>query len=211
MDRLRARLTAIAARAPGSPAARPTVVLSAEAPDRSRASFCRSRHAHRHNQLGPLQHPTATRIAGQDPQLATLSHALAGFPAVFAARGVEQNWSRWCAQSSDAVSRGRTRRGRDQQARAARSCSAASRRPEQAREGARRRAAVDQDRDLVVKTEVRTIYQTLIADALSSNQTAVLPRKPVPRAWRAPTAAPRSSRPHPPFPVLAIVRRLSPA
>jgi uncharacterized protein (DUF1501 family) len=116
------------------------------------------------------------QLAGQDPQLTTLSRALAAFKADLAARGVEQNvvtmvfseFGRRLEESDSA--------GTDHGSGGPIMLSGSAIRGGLA--GEHPGVNVDQDGDLVVKTDFRTVYQHLISEWLGGDPAAVLPDAP---------------------------------
>ncbi len=116
------------------------------------------------------------QLAGHDPQLTTLSRALAAFKADLAARGVEQNvvtmvfseFGRRLDESDSA--------GTDHGAGGPIMLSGSAVRGGLA--GEHPGVNVDQDGDLVVKTDFRTVYQQLIAEWLGGDPNAILPGGP---------------------------------
>jgi uncharacterized protein (DUF1501 family) len=116
------------------------------------------------------------QLAGQDPQLATLSRALAAFKADLAARGVEQNvvtlvfseFGRRLEESDSA--------GTDHGSGGPIMLSGSAVKGGLA--GEHPGVNVNQDGDLVVKTDFRTVYQSLIAEWLGGDPNQILPGGP---------------------------------
>jgi uncharacterized protein (DUF1501 family) len=116
------------------------------------------------------------QLAGQDPQLTTLSRALAAFKADLALRGVEQNvvtmvfseFGRRLGESDSA--------GTDHGSGGPIMLSGSAVRGGLA--GEHPGVNVDQDGDLVVKTDFRTVYQSLITQWLGGDPGAILPGAP---------------------------------
>jgi uncharacterized protein (DUF1501 family) len=115
-----------------------------------------------------------SQVMSQDPQFATLSRALAAFKADLTARGIEQNvitlvFSEFGrrAQSNDSA-------GTDHGAGGAMMVLGSQVRGGVAGEhpGV---TSLDQDGDLVVKTDFRTVYQSIISEWLGGDPAAVLP------------------------------------
>ena len=123
------------------------------------------------------------QLAGQDPQLTTLSRALAAFKADLAARGVEQNvitmvfseFGRRLEESDSA--------GTDHGSGGPIMLSGTAVKGGLA--GEHPGVNVNQDGDLVVKTDFRTVYQSLIAEWLGGDPNAILPGGPFPAIQRA--------------------------
>ena len=123
------------------------------------------------------------QLAGQDPQLATLSRALAAFKADLTTRGVEQNvitmvfseFGRRLEESDSA--------GTDHGSGGPIMLSGSSVRGGLA--GEHPGVNVNQDGDLVVKTDFRTVYQSLIAEWLGGDPNAILPGGPFAGIQRA--------------------------
>jgi uncharacterized protein (DUF1501 family) len=123
-----------------------------------------------------------SQLAGQDPQLTTLSRALAAFKADLAARGVEQNvvtmvfseFGRRLEESDSA--------GTDHGSGGPIMLSGSAVRGGLA--GEHPGVNVNQDGDLVVKTDFRTVYQSLIAEWLGGDPNAILPGGPFPGVAR---------------------------
>ena len=123
------------------------------------------------------------QLAGQDPQLATLSRALAAFKADLAARGVEQNvvtmvFSEFGRRLEESDSK-----GTDHGSGGPIMLSGSAVRGGLA--GEHPGVNVNQDGDLVVKTDFRTVYQALIAEWLGGDPTAILPGGPFPGVARS--------------------------
>jgi uncharacterized protein (DUF1501 family) len=116
------------------------------------------------------------QLAGQDPQLATLSRALAAFKADLAVRGVEQNvvtmvfseFGRRLEESDSA--------GTDHGSGGPIMLSGSAVKGGLA--GEHPGVNVNQDGDLVVKTDFRTVYQSLIAEWLGGDPNQILPGGP---------------------------------
>jgi uncharacterized protein (DUF1501 family) len=116
------------------------------------------------------------QLAGQDPQLATLSRALAAFKADLAARGVEQNvvtlvfseFGRRLEESDSA--------GTDHGSGGPIMLSGSAVKGGLA--GEHPGVNVNQDGGLVVKTDFRTVYQSLIAEWLGGDPNQILPGGP---------------------------------
>ena len=148
----------------------------AEAAARGDAALGRPRHARHHDRLGQLRHarrPARRAGSAADHPLARAG-GVQGRPGARAASS--RTSSRWCSRSSAGALTNPTRPA-PTTARAARSCSAA--RPSGAASPASIRAVnVDQDGDLVVKTDFRTVYQQLIAEWLGGDPNAILPGGP---------------------------------
>jgi uncharacterized protein (DUF1501 family) len=116
------------------------------------------------------------QLAGQDPQLTTLSRALAAFKADLATRGVEQNvvtmvfseFGRRLEESDSA--------GTDHGSGGPIMLSGSAVKGGLA--GEHPGVNVDQDGDLVVKTDFRTVYQSLISEWLGGDPNAILPGGP---------------------------------
>jgi uncharacterized protein (DUF1501 family) len=116
------------------------------------------------------------QLAGQDPQLATLSRALAAFKADLALRGVEQNvvtmvfseFGRRLEESDSA--------GTDHGSGGPIMLSGSAVKGGLA--GEHPGVNVNQDGDLVVKTDFRTVYQSLIAEWLGGDPNQILPGGP---------------------------------
>jgi uncharacterized protein (DUF1501 family) len=116
------------------------------------------------------------QLAGQDPQLQTLSRALAAFKADLAARGVEQNvitmvFSEFGRRLGESDSN-----GTDHGAGGPIMLSGSAVRGGLA--GEHPGVNVDLDGDLVVKTDFRTVYQSLIGEWLGGDPNAILPGGP---------------------------------
>jgi uncharacterized protein (DUF1501 family) len=123
------------------------------------------------------------QLAGQDPQLMTLSRALAAFKADLAARGVEQNvvtmvFSEFGRRLEESDSK-----GTDHGSGGPIMLSGSAVRGGLA--GEHPGVQVNQDGDLVVKTDFRTIYQSLISEWLGGDPAAILPGGPFPGVARA--------------------------
>jgi uncharacterized protein (DUF1501 family) len=122
------------------------------------------------------------QLAGQDPQLTMLSSALAAFKADLAARGIEQNvvtmvfseFGRRLEQSDS--------NGTDHGAGGPIMLSGSAVRGGLA--GEHPGVNVNQDGDLVVKTDFRTVYQSVISEWLGGDPNAVLPAGPFPGIQR---------------------------
>ena len=118
------------------------------------------------------------QLAGQDPQLTDASRALAAFKADLTTRGVEQNvitlvfseFGRRLEESDSA--------GTDHGSGGPIMISGSSVKGGLA--GEHPGVNVNQDGDLVVKTDFRTVYQSLIAEWLGGDPNAILPGWPVP-------------------------------
>ncbi|HEY3613031.1 MAG TPA: DUF1501 domain-containing protein [Gaiellales bacterium] len=116
------------------------------------------------------------QLAGQDPQLSTLSRSLAAFKADLAARGVEQNvitmvfseFGRRLEESDSA--------GTDHGSGGPIMLSGSAVKGGLA--GEHPGVNVNQDGDLVVKTDFRTVYQALISEWLGGDPNAILPGGP---------------------------------
>ncbi|MDX6540177.1 MAG: hypothetical protein QOI71_1787, partial [Gaiellales bacterium] len=116
------------------------------------------------------------QLAGQDPQLATLSRALAAFKSDLAVRGVEQDvitmvfseFGRRLEESDSA--------GTDHGSGGPIMLSGSAVKGGLA--GEHPGVNVNQDGDLVVKTDFRTVYQSLIAEWLGGDPAKVLPGGP---------------------------------
>jgi uncharacterized protein (DUF1501 family) len=118
------------------------------------------------------------QLAGQDPQLTTLSRALAAFKADLTARGVEQNvvtlvFSEFGRRLEESDSK-----GTDHGSGGPIMLSGSAVRGGLA--GEHPGVNVNQDGDLVVKTDFRTVYQSLIAEWLGGDPNAILPGGPFP-------------------------------
>jgi uncharacterized protein (DUF1501 family) len=122
------------------------------------------------------------QLAGQDPQLQTLSRALAAFKADLITRGVEQNvitlvfseFGRRLEESDSA--------GTDHGSGGPIMLSGSAVKGGLA--GEHPGVNVNQDGDLVVKTDFRTVYQSLIAEWLGGDPNAILPGGPFPGIQR---------------------------
>jgi uncharacterized protein (DUF1501 family) len=122
------------------------------------------------------------QLAGQDPQLATLSSALAAFKADLTTRGVEQNvitmvfseFGRRLEESDSA--------GTDHGSGGPIMLSGSAVKGGLA--GEHPGVNVNQDGDLVVKTDFRTVYQSLIGEWLGGDPNAILPGGPFPGIHR---------------------------
>ncbi len=117
------------------------------------------------------------QVAGQDPQLAVLSSALAAFKADLAARGIEQNvvtmvFSEFGRRvmSNDSLGTDHGAGGMMLVSGSAVRGGLASQRSDL--------TSLDQDGDLRVTTDFRTVYQALIAEWLGGDPTAILPGGP---------------------------------
>jgi uncharacterized protein (DUF1501 family) len=122
------------------------------------------------------------QLAGQDPQLTTLSRALAAFKADLTARGVEQNvvtmvFSEFGRRLEESDSKG-TDHGSGGPIMLSGSAVKGG------LAGEHPGVNVDQDGDLVVKTDFRTVYQALIAEWLGGDPNAILPGGPFPGVAR---------------------------
>jgi uncharacterized protein (DUF1501 family) len=118
------------------------------------------------------------QLAGQDPQLTTLSSALAAFKADLATRGVEQNvvtlvFSEFGRRLGESDSNG-TDHGSGGPIMLSGSAVKGG------LAGEHPGVNVDQDGDLVVKTDFRTVYQSLIAEWLGGDPNVILPGGPFP-------------------------------
>ena len=118
------------------------------------------------------------QLAGQDPQLTTLSRALAAFKADLTARGVEQNvvtlvFSEFGRRLEESDSKG-TDHGSGGPIMLSGSAVKGG------LAGEHPGVNVNQDGDLVVKTDFRTVYQSLIAQWLGGDPNAILPGGPFP-------------------------------
>jgi uncharacterized protein (DUF1501 family) len=122
------------------------------------------------------------QLAGQDPQLTVLSRALAAFKADLAGRGVEQNvitmvfseFGRRLEESDSA--------GTDHGAGGPIMVSGSAVKGGLA--GEHPGVNVNQDGDLVVKTDFRTVYQSVISEWLGGDPNAILPGGPFPGIQR---------------------------
>jgi uncharacterized protein (DUF1501 family) len=122
------------------------------------------------------------QLAGQDPQLATLSRSLAAFKADLAVRGVEQNvitmvfseFGRRLEESDSA--------GTDHGSGGPIMLSGSAVKGGLA--GEHPGVNVNQDGDLVVKTDFRTVYQSLISEWLGGDPNVILPGGPFPGIHR---------------------------
>ncbi len=122
------------------------------------------------------------QLAGQDPQLTTLSRALAAFKADLATRGVEQNvvtmvFSEFGRRLEESDSN-----GTDHGAGGPIMLSGSAVRGGLA--GEHPGVNVNLDGDLVVKTDFRTVYQSIIGEWLGGDPTAILPGGPFPGVQR---------------------------
>jgi uncharacterized protein (DUF1501 family) len=122
------------------------------------------------------------QLAGQDPQLTTLSRALAAFKADLAARGVEQNvvtmvFSEFGRRLEESDSN-----GTDHGAGGPIMLSGSAVKGGLA--GEHPGVNVNLDGDLVVKTDFRTVYQSLIGEWLGGDPNAILPGGPFPGVHR---------------------------
>jgi uncharacterized protein (DUF1501 family) len=122
------------------------------------------------------------QLAGQDPQLTTLSRALAAFKADLATRGVEQNvitmvFSEFGRRLEESDSN-----GTDHGAGGPIMLSGSAVKGGLA--GEHPGVNVNLDGDLVVKTDFRTVYQSLISEWLGGDPNAILPGGPFPGVHR---------------------------
>ena len=122
------------------------------------------------------------QLAGQDPQLTTLSRALAAFKADLAARGIEQNvvtlvFSEFGRRLEESDSKG-TDHGSGGPIMLSGSAVKGG------LAGEHPGVNVNQDGDLVVKTDFRTVYQSLISEWLGGDPTSILPGGPFPGVAR---------------------------
>jgi uncharacterized protein (DUF1501 family) len=118
------------------------------------------------------------QLAGQDPQLTTLSRALAAFKFDLATRGVEQNvitmvFSEFGRRLEESDSNG-TDHGSGGPIMLSGSAVKGG------LAGEHPGVNVNQDGDLMVKTDFRTVYQSLIAEWLGGDPNAILPGGPFP-------------------------------
>jgi uncharacterized protein (DUF1501 family) len=123
------------------------------------------------------------QLAGQDPQLTTLSRALAAFKADLTARGVEQNvvtlvFSEFGRRLEESNSKG-TDHGSGGPIMLSGSAVKGG------LAGEHPGVNVNQDGDLVVKTDFRTVYQSLISEWLGGDPASILPGGPFPGVARA--------------------------
>jgi uncharacterized protein (DUF1501 family) len=122
------------------------------------------------------------QLAGQDPQLATLSRALAAFKADLTTRGVEQNvvtmvFSEFGRRLEESNSKG-TDHGSGGPIMLSGSAVKGG------LAGEHPGVSVNQDGDLVVKTDFRTVYQSLIGEWLGGDPAVILPGGPFPGVAR---------------------------
>ncbi|MFN8131835.1 MAG: DUF1501 domain-containing protein [Solirubrobacteraceae bacterium] len=119
------------------------------------------------------------QLGSQDPQLATLSRALAAFKADLAARGIEQNVATMVFSEFGRRIQANDSLGTDHGAGGLMMVSGSSIRGGLAGEfpGLSR---TDDNGDLIVKTDFRSVYQALIAEWLGGDPSAVLPGGPFP-------------------------------
>jgi uncharacterized protein (DUF1501 family) len=122
------------------------------------------------------------QLAGQDPQLTTLSRALAAFKADLATRGIEQNvitmvFSEFGRRLEESDSN-----GTDHGSGGPIMLSGSAVRGGLA--GEHPGVSVNQDGDLVVKTDFRTVYQGIITEWLGGDPNAILPGGPFPGVQR---------------------------
>ncbi len=117
------------------------------------------------------------QLASQDPQLQTLSRALAAFKADLTARGIEQNVVTLVFSEFGRRAKANDSNGTDHGAGGPMIVSGSAVRGGLAGEhpGV---TSVDSNGDLKVKTDFRTVYQALIAEWLGGDPTAVIPGAP---------------------------------
>ncbi len=123
------------------------------------------------------------QLGSQDPQLATLSRALAAFKADLAARGIEQNVATMVFSEFGRRIEANDSLGTDHGAGGLMMVSGSGIRGGLAGEFPGL-TNTDDNGDVIVKTDFRTVYQALIAEWLGGDPGAVLPGGPFPGIHR---------------------------
>ncbi|HVP02042.1 MAG TPA: DUF1501 domain-containing protein [Solirubrobacteraceae bacterium] len=122
------------------------------------------------------------QVTAQDPQLAVLSRGLAAFKADLAARGIEQNVVTMVFSEFGRRIASNDSQGTDHGAGGMMLVSGSAVRGGLA--GEHPGVKVDDDGDLVVKTDFRSVYQSLISEWLGGDPANVLPGGPFPGIQR---------------------------